>query len=137
MVAKNASTDGSIITTHAADCGVCDWTWRHIPAADHPPESTRKIYRISQMRTWPPEQGLKWDLIKNDFSGVEIPEVPHTYAYRHGVFGYMNEHQLAIGESTIGCVSKLRNPTPTAIFDITTLTMIAMERCKTAERCWP
>lgn len=132
MVGKNASTDGSIITTHAADCGVCDWTWRHIPAADHPAESTRKIYRISQIRTWPPEQGLKWDLIKNDFTGVEIPEIPHTYAYRHGVFGYMNEHQLAIGESTIGCVAKLRNPTPTAILDITTLTLIAMERCKTA-----
>jgi len=132
MVGKKASVDGSTMATHTADCGICDWTWRHIAAADHEPGSTRKIYRISQIRTWPPEQGLKWDLIKNDFSGVEIPEVPHTFAYFHGVFGYMNEHQLAMGESTIGCQRKMMNPTPAAIFDITTLTMIAMERCKTA-----
>ncbi len=132
MVGKDASVDGSIMTTHAADCGVCDWTWRHVPSADHAPGAMRKIYRISQIRTWPPEQGLKWDLIKNDFSGVEIPEVSHTYAYHHGVFGYMNEHQLAMGESTIGCQRKMRNPTPSATFDITTLTMIAMERCRTA-----
>lgn len=132
MVGKKVSADGSTMATHTADCGVCDWTWRHVPAADHEPGAMRKIYRISQIRTWPPEQGLKWDLIKNDFSGVEIPEVPHTYAYFHGVFGYMNEHQLAMGESTIGCQRKMRNPTPSAIFDITTLTMIAMERCKTA-----
>ena len=31
---------------------------------------------ISQMRTWPPKEGLKWDLIKKDFTGVEIPEPP-------------------------------------------------------------
>jgi dipeptidase len=132
MVGKKASADGSTMATHTADCGVCDWTWRHVPGADHEPGSTRKIYRISQIRTWPPEQGLKWDLIKNDFSGIEISEVPHTYAYFHGVFGYMNDHQLAMGESTIGCQRKMMNPTPSAIFDITTLTMIAMERCKTA-----
>jgi len=132
MVGKKASADGSTMATHTADCGVCDWTWRHVPGADHDPGSTRKIYRISQIRTWPPEQGLKWDLIKNDFSGIEIPEVPHTYAYFHGVFGYMNDHQLAMGESTIGCQRKMMNATPSAIFDITTLTMIAMERCKTA-----
>jgi dipeptidase len=37
-----------------------------------------------------------------------------------------------MGESTIGCQLKMRNPTPSAILDITTLTLIAMERCKTA-----
>lgn len=132
MVGKKASIDGSVITTHTADCSVCDFTWRHVPAADHEPGETRKIYCISQIRTWPPEVGLKWDMIKENYTGVEIPEVLHTYAYLHGVLGYMNEHQLAMAESTIGCRLKMRNPTPAAIFDITTLTMIAMERCKTA-----
>ncbi|MFB0564237.1 MAG: dipeptidase, partial [Candidatus Aminicenantaceae bacterium] len=76
--------------------------------------------------------GLKWDMIKENSTGLEIPQVPHTFAYHHGVFGYMNEHQLAMAESTIGCQRKMRNPTPSAVFDITTLTLIAMERSKTA-----
>ncbi len=132
MVGKSASVDGSTIATHTCDCGTCDWTWRHVPAAEHKPGEMRKIFHINQYKTWPPEQGLKWELYKNDFTGLEIPEVPRSYAYHHGMFGYMNEHQLAIGESTIGCVRKLRNDTPTPAFDITMLTLIAMERAKTA-----
>ena len=50
----------------------------------------------------------------------------------HGVFGYMNDQQLAIGESTIGNVRKIDNPTPAAKTDITMLTLLAMERCRTA-----
>jgi dipeptidase len=132
IVGKNASTDGSVMTTHTCDCGVCDWTWRAVPAADHDPNSTRKIYHIDQFKTSPPEQGLKWEIYKNNFTGVEIPQVPHTYAYLHGAFGYMNDQQLAIGESTIGCQREMNNPTPSATFDITMLTLLAMEQCKTA-----
>ncbi|MGB9836118.1 MAG: dipeptidase [Candidatus Saccharicenans sp.] len=132
LVGKLASTDGSTMTTHTCDCGLCDWTWRHVPAAKHKPGEKRKIYHISQFKTWPPTEGLKWDLIKKDFTGLEIPEVPYTYAYHHGMFGYINEKQVAIGESTIGNVRKLDNPTPTPAFDITMLTIIAMERASTA-----
>ena len=134
LVGKKASTDGSVMTVHTADCGMCDWTWHHIPAADHKPDATRKIYWINQIRTYPPETGGKWapaNMEKN-FSGLEIPQVEHTYAYHHSVFGYMNEHQLALAESTIGCQRKMRNNTPSAKMDITTLTLLAMERCKTA-----
>ncbi|HUU36842.1 MAG TPA: C69 family dipeptidase [Candidatus Desulfaltia sp.] len=132
MVGKDASTDGSVMTTHAADCGVCDWTWRHVPAADHQPGETRKIYHVHQIRTWPPSEGLKWDLYKNDFTGLEIPQVPRTFAFHHGVFGYQNEHQLSIGEATIGNARKISNRTPAAKLDITMLTLLAMERCRTA-----
>jgi dipeptidase len=132
LVGKEASTDSSVMTTHTADCGVCDWTWRHVPAADHEPGSTRKIYYINQIRTWPPETGGKWEMYTENDTGLEIPQVARTYAYLHGVFGYMNEHQLAIAESTIGNLPKMRNPTPAAKIDITTLTLIAMERCRTA-----
>jgi dipeptidase len=132
LVGKLASTDGSTMTTHTCDCGLCDWTWRHVPAADHKAGEKRKIYHVSQFKTWPPAEGLKWDLYKKDFTGLEIPEVPHTYAYHHGMFGYLNENQVAIGESTIGTVRKLENQTPTPAFDITMLTIIAMERSTTA-----
>lgn len=132
LVGKDASVDGSTMTTHTCDCGICDWTWRFVPAADHKPGSTRKIYRISQYKTWPPSEGLKWDLVKKDFSGLEIPEVAHTHAYLHGMFGYMNDKQVAIGESSIYCHKRLFNQTPTAKLDITTLTLLAMERASTA-----
>jgi dipeptidase len=131
MVGKNASTDGSVMTTHTCDCGSCDWTWRYVPAADHKPGETRKIYHISQFGDWPPDQGLKWEDIKRTVV-MEIPEVARTRAYIHGDFGYMNDAQVALGESTVGCVPKLENPTPSAKFDITMLTLIAMERASTA-----
>jgi len=132
IVGKDASTDGSVMTTHTCDCGLCDWTWRRIPASDHEPGSMRKIYHINQFRTWPPSTGLKWDVYTRDDTGLEIPQVPHTHAYFHGAFGYMNDKQVAFGESTIGCRDKMENPTPAAKFDITMLTMIAMERAGTA-----
>ncbi len=132
IVGKDASTDGSVMSTHTCDCGLCDWTWRYVPAVDHKPGSMRKIYHINQFRTWPPKEGLKWEKYKDDFTDLEIPEVSHTYAYFNGSFGYMNDMQVAIGESTIGCRKKIQNPTPAAKFDITMLTLIAMERAKTA-----
>ncbi|MEN6560059.1 MAG: C69 family dipeptidase [Acidobacteriota bacterium] len=132
IVGKEASTDGSVITTHTCDCGICDWTFRRVPSADHKPGSTRKLYHVSQYRTWPPAEGLKWDLIKKDYAGIDIPEAPHTYGYIHGSFGYMNDKQVAIGESTIGCQAKMVNPTPAAKLDLTMLTLLGMERGGTA-----
>ncbi|MBN2199327.1 MAG: C69 family dipeptidase [Candidatus Aminicenantes bacterium] len=132
MVGKNASVDGSVISTHTCDCGVCDWTWRYVPPADHEPGAMRRIYWVNQFTTTPPSQGLKWDRAPENFSGLEIPEVPHTYGYLLGAFGYMNDNQVAIGESTIGCRDRMENPTPMAKFDITQLTLLAMERSRTA-----
>jgi len=132
IVGKDASVDGSVMTTHTCDCGSCDWTWRHVPADDHPPGSMRRIYHIDQFKTFPPEKGLKWEVYKENFTGVEIPQVPHTHAYHHGMFGYMNDRQVAIGESTIGCRREMNNNTPSATFDITMLTLLAMERAETA-----
>jgi dipeptidase len=134
MVAKGASVDGSTMTTHTCDCGTCDWTWGHVPAADHKPGSTRKIWHINQYTTW--KEGTKWQLAptKGD-TGFSIPEVPHTYAYHHGMFGYMNENQVAISESTLGTVRKLINNTPAAKIDLTMLSLLGMERSKTAREC--
>ncbi len=132
LVGKDASTDGSTMATHSADCGVCDWTWRHIPGEEYKPGSKRKIYHKGQLSKWPSEGGMKGEAYKDMYADLEIPQVERTYAYKHSVFGYMNEFQLAMGESSIGNVRKMRNSTPTPKFDITMLTIIAMERCKTA-----
>ena len=64
IVGKEASSDGSVITSQTADCGVCDWTWHYVPSADHDSGSTRKIYIIDQIQTYPPEVGTKWEMIK-------------------------------------------------------------------------
>jgi dipeptidase len=132
MVGKNASVDGSVISTHTCDCGQCDWTWRRIPAADHPAGSMRKIFYVDQFSTIPPGQGLKWERVKEDLAGLEIPEVPHTYGYLLGAFGYMNDQQVAIGESTVLNRKEMENKTTTPKMDITQLTLLAMERGKTA-----
>ena len=44
IVGKKASIDGSVISTHTDDCGVCDWTFRRAQPADHEIGSKRKIY---------------------------------------------------------------------------------------------
>ncbi|UCE06624.1 MAG: C69 family dipeptidase [bacterium] len=132
IVGKKASTDGSVISTHTCDCGFCDWTWRYVSPADHEEGATRKIYWFNQFVTEPPSKGLRWDAIADNFNGLEIPQILHTYGYLHGMFGYMNDNQVAIGESTIGCRKEMDNETPAPKFDITMLTLIAMERAKTA-----
>jgi dipeptidase len=134
LVGKGASTDGSTMTTHTCDCGTCDWTWGHVPAKDHKPGTVRKIWHVNQYTTW--AEGTKWPLatVKGD-TGFSIPEVPHTYAYHHGMFGYMNENQVAISESTLGTVRKLVNNTPAAKIDLTMLSLLGMERSKTAREC--
>ena len=134
MVGKAASADGSTMTTHTCDCGVCDWTFGHVPAADHKSGAVRKISHVSQYTTF--KEGTKWPyaVIKGD-TGFTIPEVPHTYAYHHGMFGYMNENQVAISESTIGTVRKLVNGTPSARIDLTMLSLLGMERSRTAREC--
>ncbi|HOW85120.1 MAG TPA: C69 family dipeptidase [Candidatus Aminicenantes bacterium] len=124
MVGRDASTDGSTMTTHAADCLRCDFTWTHVPAADHRPGEMRRIYRISPHAKRPPTE--------EQYAGLDIPQVPRTFAYHQGVYGYLNEHQLAIAESTIDTRPRMRNETPGPAFTMVMLTMLAMERCRTA-----
>lgn len=63
------------------------------------------------------------------------PQVAHTYALFEAGYGIMNEHQVAIGEST--CASKLwAAPTTaggSAMVDARELTRIALERSMTAK----
>ncbi len=135
LVGKAASADGSVMVSQTADCGACDWTWHFIPSADYEPGAVRKIYHINQMRTWPPETGGKWEkVLEEGYTGLDIPQVPRTYAYMHGVFGHMNEYQLAFAESTIYGRRRMNNMTSTPKLDITMLTILAMERCKSARQ---
>lgn len=108
IVGKKASADGSAMITYAADSHTLYGDMVHTPAADHPKGSVRQVY--------------DWD------SGrylMDIPQVSHTYA----VTGNMNEHGLAIGESTWGGREELWGDKGV---DYGSLIYIALERAKTA-----
>lgn len=79
IVSKGASADGSTFITYAADSHTRYGQLRYCPAADHPDGATLKLYNYGS---------LKFQ--------IEIPQPAHTYQ----VVGFINEHQLAIGETT-------------------------------------
>ena len=137
LAGKDATLDGSTITLQTADCGMCDFTFRYVQAKDFEEGATRKIYSRSQYVAWPePEEvisnvdTIEGSYYKEWFTGIEIPQVERTYAYIHGIFGNINEKQLGINESTIGCRAEMR--APNARICIVELTMLAIERCSTA-----
>ncbi|MDE6073226.1 MAG: C69 family dipeptidase, partial [Muribaculaceae bacterium] len=109
IAGKNATVDGSVMITYAADSHVRFGFLENQPAADHRPGAMRQI--------------IEWT--SNKPLG-QIPEVEHTY----GTIGNMNEHGLAISESTWGGRPELKGPN--GILDYGSLIFIALQRAKTA-----
>ena len=109
IAGKNATTDGSVMITYAADSHVRFGFLENQPAADHKPGEMRQI--------------IEWT--SNKPLG-QIPEVAHTY----GTIGNMNEHGVAISESTWGGRPELKSPN--GILDYGSLIFIALQRAKTA-----
>ncbi len=109
LVTRGASVNGATMITYAADAHFLYGELYYRPAADHPAGSMTKIY--------------EWDTGK--FLG-EIKQVSHTYS----VVGLMNEHQLAIGETTYGGHPELVDTT--GIIDYGSLMFLALQRARTA-----
>ncbi|MCU0303063.1 MAG: C69 family dipeptidase [Thermoanaerobaculales bacterium] len=107
LVTKGASADGSTMITYACD-GRFHPRLENRPAADHEPGSVHEI------RTW-----------SGELRGT-IPQVAHT----HAVVGLMNEHQLAISETTTTGREELENPD--GLIHYWTLMELALERATTA-----
>ena len=105
IAGKNATTDGSVLVTYAADSHVLYGELYHTPAATHEPGAMRKIY--------------EWDT--NKYLG-EIPEAPETY----NVIGNINEWQVSIGETTYGGREEMVDTT--GIIDYGSLIYIALQR---------
>ncbi|KAF0774219.1 hypothetical protein AaE_002079, partial [Aphanomyces astaci] len=65
---------------------------------------------------------------------AQIPQVNTTFGYLEGVYGIMNDQQLAMGESTCGAkfYAKPVGHGGAAYFDVTELTRLALERTATA-----
>jgi dipeptidase len=60
----------------------------------------------------------------------EIPQVSHTHAYVNSAYPCINDHQLAIGESTFGGREQLQSDK--GLLDCTMLCKLMVERCTTA-----
>ena len=108
LVGKDASVDGSTMVSYAADSYALYGFLYHSPAADYAEGAVREV------KDWDTGKPL-----------CTIPQVPHTY----NVVGNMNEHQLAIGETTWGGRPELECGEG---IDYGSLIYIALERCKTA-----
>jgi len=109
LVTPGASVNGTAMITYAADAHVLYGELYFKPAADYPPGTMLDVY--------------EWDT--NKFLG-RIPQLSHTYS----TVGNMNEHQVAIGETTYGGKRELRDST--GIVDYGSLMYITLQRARTA-----
>ncbi len=110
LVTKGASKDGSTMLTYSADSYQLFGELYHYPAAEYPEGAMLDVY--------------EWD-VPGHFLG-RIPQVRRTY----NVIGNMNEHQLAIPETTFGGRAELGKPN--GIMDYGSLIYITLQRAKTA-----
>ncbi|MCR4424861.1 MAG: C69 family dipeptidase [Firmicutes bacterium] len=117
-VSKGASADGSVMTAHTCDGWYDARTWV-VPGKQHEPGEMMPVYcnLLHADRTTPEKIG-------------EIPQAPVTYTYFHVAYPYMNEHQVIMGETTIGNRPELN--TTEGIMYIETLQIIGLQRAKTA-----
>lgn len=109
LVGKKASADGSTFITYNADSYGMFGRLVYYPAARHAPGTMRQII----------------DGDTNEHHG-QIAEAPVTYS----VMGNINEHQVAITETTFGGREELVDTA--GIIDYVSLMAIALQRSKTA-----
>lgn len=110
IVTRGASVDQSVMITYAADSHTRYGGMAFYPAADHQPGALCEVYHY-----------------ENGKLLGTIPEAAHTYS----VIQFMNEHQVAIGETTFGGLDSLLVQ-PGAILDYGSLMRIGLQRSKTA-----
>ena len=148
LVGRKATTDGAPLVTHNNDCTDCDIRIAVIPAADHPPSSSCPVWpcKFAYPRFVSEERGSAYtaeatagEALPGPFPASvplgHIQQVRHTWSYLEGSYPIANEWGLAMGEST--CTAAfVAYPAPLgdALWDVTQLMRVALERCKTA-RC--
>ena len=113
LVTRGASADGSVMITAAGDSAGGFATLDILPAADHKPGEMISIEATHE------------DEVKS--RAAKIPQVPHTYQVLGGL---INEHQLALSETTFGGRKELLNPQ--GLFRYSMLMSLALQRARTA-----
>ena len=108
IVSRGATTDGSTFITYAADSHTRYGQLRYCPAADHQPGEVLRLYNYGSQKFQ-----------------IEIAQPAHTYQ----VVGFINEHQLAIGETTWGGRKELEHGPGTGI-DYGNLIYVTLQRAR-------
>ena len=109
LVSSGASADGSVMISYLADAGGFMDPLYYYPGGEYGPEDSLEIY--------------SWHT--NALLG-RIPQVPRTYR----VIGNMNEHQVAIGETTFTGREELHGGN--GFIDYGAMMYTALQRAKTA-----
>jgi dipeptidase len=125
VAGKKATTDGSVIVSHT-DCGD-DCRIRVVPGEKFKDGEMAPVYWGIQ----------RIDLPLGDNGEIigYIPQVKETYSYFHSAYSHMNEHQLAIGESTTSQRQevKFKREDGKQIMTVEQAQIFALQRCKTAK----
>lgn len=122
MVGRKASADGSVITSHTCDSWYRTWMQMTQPK-DYPNDTVMSVF-TGRMHT---EYPASTDGMKE--TGT-IPQARHTYRILDTAYPCMNEHQLAMGETTYSGRDTMVNKK--GMFMIEELARVALERCTTA-----
>jgi dipeptidase len=120
---RNATADGSVITSHTDDSHRTRSWMDVIPAAKHKKGATTTMYKrvASDSFAMPTYSHLPIG---------EIPQVKETYQFLNTAYPSMNQYQLGIGESTFGGREELQSDA--GLIDCQRLCKLMLERCKTA-----
>ncbi len=122
-VGRLASVDGSVMTSHTCD-SYTGRTWIDIVQHQKHGEGDEcSIYMKTDNQLSPNDRTFA------ELHGT-IPQVPETNGYVWGFYPIMNEHQLAIGESTFH--GKEEMISDAGLLNCYELTRLLSERCKTA-----
>ena len=123
MVGRKASADGSVMTSHTCDSHRTPSDIQVVPAAEHAEHTWRRLTKRVDDDTAPMPRYRRAAVGR-------IPQVAATYGYLAPAYAAMNEHQLAIGESTFGGRESLQSDN--GLIDCEMLTRLMLERAKTA-----
>ena len=122
VAGKDATTNGSTITSHTCDGHYRTWV-RMDAAADFPEGALHNIYK-GLLKTSGPEDTVGVKLV------ARIPEAGHTYRYLNTGYPCLSENAIGIGETTFGGPDTLRNSSSPMMIE--ELERIALQRCRTA-----
>ncbi|MBC8462266.1 MAG: C69 family dipeptidase, partial [Deltaproteobacteria bacterium] len=122
-VGEKASADGSVITSHTCD------SHRNRSWLDMVPTQKHKRGAMAIMHKRTKDDSLAMPAYKHVPIGG-IPQVEYTYGFINTAYPCMNDHQLAVGESTFGGRKSLHSDE--GLIDCQQLVKLMIERCTTA-----
>jgi dipeptidase len=122
-VGRLASADRSVITSHTCDSHRTRSSVFITPQNNHAPGTMTDVHKREDDDSTPMP---RYERVRVG----EIPQVEETYGFINTAYPCMNEHQLAVGESTFGGREELHSEN--GLIDCPELCRILMERCMTA-----